>query len=92
MKKKKTPVLSDSEFMDQLCDLVLAKLEGLGKGRMFYTQKVSGSSPLSPTIETKREPVFGKCQFLLLRGFYLFISHWSIPFAYSAKHDSYTII
>jgi hypothetical protein len=50
MKKQRAPAFSDSTTFHQLWDALGSKLIESAREHLLYTQGVSGSSPLPPTI------------------------------------------
>ena len=54
MKKQRAPALPDSNTFQQLWDALGSKLFDSAREHLLYTQGVSGSSPIPPTIETDR--------------------------------------
>ncbi len=53
--KQRAPALPDSHTFQQLWDFLGSKLLETAQGNLLYTQGVTGSSPVPPTIETKGE-------------------------------------
>ena len=48
--KQRPPALPDSATFQQLWDALGSKLIETARGNLLYTQGVTGSSPVSPTI------------------------------------------
>ncbi len=51
--KQGAPALPDSTTFQQLWDALGSKLIETAQGHMLYTQGVTGSSPVLPTIEAR---------------------------------------
>ena len=51
--KKRAPALPDSSTFQQLWDALGSKLIESAQGNLLYTQGVTGSSPVPPTIVYK---------------------------------------
>ena len=51
MKKQRAPALPDSATFQQLWDALGSRLIETAQGHMLYTQGVTGSSPVPPTIQ-----------------------------------------
>ncbi len=49
--KQRAPALPDSPTFQQLWDALGSKLIESARERLLYTQEVTGSSPVPPTIE-----------------------------------------
>lgn len=51
--KQRAPALPNSPELQQLWEAFCSKLIETAQGRMLYTQGVTGSSPVPPTIMTR---------------------------------------
>ena len=49
--KQRAPALSDSTTFQQLWDALGSRIIETAQGHMLYTQEVTGSIPVPPTIE-----------------------------------------
>jgi len=50
--KRRAPALPDSTTFQQLWEALGSKLAETAQGHLLYTQEVTGSIPVLPTIET----------------------------------------